>query len=210
MKLHYFKWLYLLFTDHLFFCRNVNQIRDGIGEKVSHCLRTFFTFLSCFALSLYHGWEVTLMVIATIPIVLITQSVCTKIQTKLSNTEQTVYAKATNLFEEIMNGIRTVIAFCVEDKEVARYDKCLVPARKAASKKGLVTGFGEGMAKLISFVGTAGIYWYGLTFVLDDRDKIDKRYTPAVLTIVCNTTLNSSCEKKIIFLTFKKIFHRFL
>lgn len=83
-----------------------------------------------------------------------------------------------------MNGIRTVIAFCGEEKEVERYDEQLDPARRAATKKGFATGFGEGMARFISFVTTALIYWYGIKFVLDDRDKVDKRYTPAVLTVV--------------------------
>lgn len=88
------------------------------------------------------------------------------------------------MVEEILGGIRTVIAFCGETKEVERYDRLLDPARKAVATKGLATGFGDGMMRFILFASTSLAYWYGLDYILEDRDKVDKKYTPAVLTIV--------------------------
>lgn len=107
-----------------------------------------------------------------------------QIQTKQTTKELSAYAIASNLVEEIFGGIRTVITFCGETKEVERYDKLLDPARKAVATKGFATGFGDGMMRFVLFASTALAYWYGLEYVLEDRNKVDKKYTPAVLTIV--------------------------
>lgn len=83
-----------------------------------------------------------------------------------------------------MNGIRTVVAFCGEKKEVERYEKLLQPARKAITKRGFATGFGEAVIRSIFFLSTALAFWYGLHLILEDRDRADKKYTPAILSLV--------------------------
>lgn len=63
----------------------------------------------------------------------------------------------------------------------------MIPARKAGTYKGLASGIGEGIMRFLFFGSNALAYWYGVKLVLDDRDKIDKDYTPAVLMIVIYT-----------------------
>lgn len=91
---------------------------------------------------------------------------------------------AANAVEEVIGGIRTVVAFCGEKSEVERYNKLLIPARKAGTRKGLASGIGEGIMRFLFFASNALAYWYGVQLVLNDRDKNDKEYTPAVLMIV--------------------------
>lgn len=105
-------------------------------------------------------------------------------QAKLTSKEINAYAVAGNVVEEVVGGIRTVVAFCGEKSEVERYNKLLTPAQKAGARKGLASGIGEGIMRFLFFASNALAYWYGVKLVLDDRDKIDKSYTPAVLMIV--------------------------
>lgn len=91
---------------------------------------------------------------------------------------------AANLVEEVLGGIRTVVAFCGEKREIERYDKLLVPAQKAGVRKGMSSGIGDGIMRFLFFASNALAYWYGVRLVLNDRDKTDKEYTPAVLMIV--------------------------
>lgn len=102
----------------------------------------------------------------------------------MTRSELDIYAIASNLAEEVLGGIRTVVAFCGEKNESERYDNLLHPARKKVAQKGIATGFGEGMARFLCFAGTSLIYWYGLHSILDERDKADKKYAPGVVIIV--------------------------
>ena len=94
------------------------------------------------------------------------------------------YASAGSLVEEVLGAIRTVVAFGGEKSESERYDSYLVPARKAAQRKGAFTGFSDGVLRGLLFISCAGAFWYGVNLILYDRGKEEKEYTPAILMIV--------------------------
>lgn len=105
--------------------------------------------------------------------------------------ETDAYSVAADLVEEVVGGIRTVVAFCGEKSERERYEKLLIPARKASKRKGLSSGIGDGIMRFLFFASNAVAYWYGVQLVLNDRDKVDKTYTPTVLMIVSEFTISS-------------------
>lgn len=105
-------------------------------------------------------------------------------QKRLSAKELDSYSVATNIAEEALGGIRTVYAFGGEQSEIERYNKGLIKAKYAVKLKGLLTGIGYGFMHFLFFACSALTFWYGVQLVLEDRDKIDKEYTLAVLMIV--------------------------
>lgn len=112
-------------------------------------------------------------------------------QAKLSVKEMNAYSAAANVAEEVLSGIRTVFAFCGENVEVKRYNRRLITAKNAGKLKGLLSGIGDGIMRFLFFGSNAIAFWYGVQLVLDDRNKEDKEYTPAVLMIV---TINTVIE----------------
>lgn len=63
------------------FCsvRDIEKIRDGISEKVSHFLFLIIGFLICVVMSFVYGWKLSLVVISYVPIVMITNTVIGKV-----------------------------------------------------------------------------------------------------------------------------------
>lgn len=104
-------------------------------------------------------------------------------QTSLSTKELDSYSAAANVAEEVLSGIRTVFAFGGEKLEIERYNKRLINAKKAVKVKGLLSGLGDGIMRFLFFGSNALAFWYGVKLVLEDRNKVDKEYTPAVLMI---------------------------
>lgn len=98
--------------------------------------------------------------------------------------ELDAYAKAASVVEEALSGIRTVLAFGGEKLEVERYRKLLEPAKYAARHKGLYSSITDAVTRFLFFASSALSFWYGVQWVLRDRDKADKEYTPASLMIV--------------------------
>lgn len=83
-----------------------------------------------------------------------------------------------------MGGIRTVFAFGGEKKEVERYIKLLNPAKLAAERKGFYSSVSDSVTRFLFFVSCSLSFWFGVKWVLADRDKPDKEYTAAALMIV--------------------------
>lgn len=108
--------------------------------------------------------------------------------------EQESYSNAGNLVEEAIHSIRTIVSFGGENKESSRYDNFLVPARKASQRKGAFSGISDAVLKSMLFLSCAGAFWYGVNLILDDRNKEEKEYTPAILMIVRFTAKANSIE----------------
>ncbi|XP_055382566.1 multidrug resistance protein homolog 65 [Condylostylus longicornis] len=161
----------------------IEKIRDGIAEKVSHFINLIAGFVITVIISFIYGWKLTLAVSVYIPIVMVTNYYVGMIQSKLTTRELESYASAGSLVEEVLAAIRTIAAFGGEKTEAERYDKFLVPARKAAVRKGAFTGFSDGVLKSLLFISCSGAFWYGVNLILADRDKEEKEYTPAILMI---------------------------
>lgn len=98
--------------------------------------------------------------------------------------EQNSYSAAANVAEEVLSGIRTVFAFGGERAEIERYNNRLINAKRAVRMRGLLSGIGEGIMYFLYLASYALAFSYGVKLVLDDRNKEDKEYTPAVLMIV--------------------------
>lgn len=117
----------------------------------------------------------------------------------MSAKEIDAYAAAANVAEEVLSGVRTVFAFSGERIEIDRYNKRLVPAKKAGRRKGFLSGVGDGVMRFLFFASNAVAFWYGVQLVLDDRDKTEKQYTPAVLMIVGSYKLLTKNHSKLNF-----------
>ena len=75
----------------------------------------FIFFMTIFVVSLinafYHGWELTLVILAAMPVLMIATGIIAGSQTALSEKEAAAYGKAGCVAEEALSAIRTVVAF---------------------------------------------------------------------------------------------------
>lgn len=86
-----------------------------------------------------------------------------------------------------------MLAFGGEQNEVDRYTKLLEPARRAAVRKGLFSSISDSVTRFLFFASSALSFWIGVQWVLNDRDKTDKEYTPASLLIVSEIPFGKHC-----------------
>lgn len=188
--------------------RDIEKIKNGIGEKVSHFLNIVFGFIVSIIMSFFYGWKLTLIVISYLPILCAVKwfvakvnlnfqqkiaknqfnyyDVDKKFQVASSTKELNTFARAANVVEEVLSGVRTVFAFGGEKIEVERYKKHLQPAIKIGIKKGIFACIDDAFVRLLYFASCAVSFWFGAQWVLEDRDKDinDKTYTTATLITV--------------------------
>jgi ATP-binding cassette, subfamily B (MDR/TAP), member 1 len=142
------------------------------------------SFIISVIFSFFYGWKLTLVILSCAPFIIISTAVVAKMQSSLTEKELKSYSAAGTIAEEVLGSIRTVIAFGGEKQELERYSDRLKPAEKNGKKKGVYSGIGGGLMWFIVYCCYALAFWYGISLIIADRDKIDKDYTPAVLIIV--------------------------
>nr|WEU75111.1 ABCB1-mScarlet-I fusion protein [Vector pPB-pCoBlast-actin5c-abcb1(67-1411)-mScI] len=163
---------------------DLNKLQEGIGEKIGMFVFFFVTFIASLINAFVHGWELTLVIMSVFPLLGITSGIMAKIQSSLTSREMAEYAKAGSIAEEVMGGIRTVLAFGGQEKEVKRYESNLIHARAAGIKRGLFTGISMGLVWLIIYASYSIAFWYGTGLILESRYPNDGEYDPATLIVV--------------------------
>lgn len=73
--------------------------------------------------------------------------------------------KATKLAGEAVANVRTVAAFCAEEKILSLFEGELESAKRQSQLRGQVSGFTFGIAKFVQFSSYALALWYGLRLV---------------------------------------------
>lgn len=167
------------------------------------------SFIVSVIFSFFYGWKLTLVILSCAPLIILSTAFVSKMQASLTKKELKAYSKAGSVAEEVLGSIRTVVAFGGEKKELERYSNRLIPAEKNGRKKGVYSGIGGGfmwliiyccyalavrvykiLEKFIPIIFYTFQFWYGISLILEDRGKVDKEYTPAVLIIVVRSLHN--------------------
>ncbi|XP_033762473.1 LOW QUALITY PROTEIN: ATP-dependent translocase ABCB1-like [Pecten maximus] len=159
---------------------DINQIHEGIGDKVSTFIQWFSSAISSFIIGFIYGWQLTLVMLSVAPLLALAAGVMSKIMASMSTKELTAYAKAGAVAEEVLSSIRTVVAFGGERKECKRYNEHLSEARDIGVTKSLGNGLSFGVTYMLIFLTDCLGFWYGAKLTRDQPDL----YTPGKILIV--------------------------
>lgn len=141
-------------------------------------------FLAGFVIAFGYGWELTLIVYGCAPFIVMSQGIVARAQSILTTWELKSYSMAGAVAEEVLGGIRTVVAFGGEEKELQRYRGNLKAAEANGNKKGLFTGLGIGIMWLITYCAYGVALWFGAKMVVENREEPVRIYTPNTIVIV--------------------------
>lgn len=161
---------------------DLNKIQDGIGEKIGMFTFSMTSFIASIINAFIHGWQLTLVMLVSTPVLAISMGILAKVQASLTENELKAYAEAGGVAEEVFSSIRTVMAFGGQSKEIDRFQKNLAFAKKAGIKRGMATGIGAGLVWGIIYASYALAFWYGISLILAACDG--NSYSSSDLLIV--------------------------
>ncbi|KAK3823505.1 MAG: p-glycoprotein [Benniella sp.] len=136
-------------------------IFDGLGDKVGLVISSLACFVAGFVIALVHGWKMTLVLLCSVPLMAAAGAFMAKFASQTSAEGQDAYAAAGGVAEQVISGIRTVVAFDGQKRELRKYSNFLDQAYKAGFKKAIATGIGLGSFMLILFLSYSLAFWYG-------------------------------------------------
>ncbi|KAK0147853.1 Multidrug resistance protein 1 [Merluccius polli] len=151
---------------------DIYKIQEGIGDKMGMLIQSLATFCVSFIIGFAKGWKLTLVILAISPLLGLSAALFSTVLTSFTSKEQTAYAKAGAVAEEVLSAIRTVFAFNGQDKEIKRYHKNLEDAKAMGIKKAVSSNIAMGFSFLVIYLSYALAFWYGSTLVLSGEYSI--------------------------------------
>ncbi|CAI5535201.1 unnamed protein product, partial [Closterium sp. Naga37s-1] len=142
-------------------------VQEAMGEKVATCMQFLAQFLGGFVVAFISGWQLALVMLATLPLLAVAGGVITVVVQQSTSKGQQAYTAAGTIVEECVGAIRTVAAFTAERKSVQAYAAHLHAAFKEGVKQGLASGFGYGLTIFVMFCSYALALWYGSKLIAD-------------------------------------------
>ncbi|XP_056648993.1 ATP-dependent translocase ABCB1-like isoform X1 [Diorhabda sublineata] len=176
------------------FTHNISKIEDGIGDKIGTFLFFESSFVAGIILSLAKGWKLALVCMVSLPLSTILMALISWVSTKFSEEEMESYGAAGAIAEEVLSSIKTVVAFDGQQKELTRYDKHLINAKKNNLKRGFFNALSNGCLWFFVYACYALSFWYGVKLILEERHLPPEKqiYTPANMISVFFSTLTAT------------------
>ena len=140
---------------------DIQAIQEGISEKMGMIFQMLALFVSGMVVAFVKGWNLAVIILATIPIIAVLAGTVGFYYSKLTAKSQDTYAHAGSIAEQAFAGIRTVYSFSLQGRFSSRYDKELDKACAIGCKRGVVLGVQIGLFMFVIFSTYALSFWYG-------------------------------------------------
>ncbi|SPQ97565.1 ABC transporter transmembrane region [Plasmodiophora brassicae] len=140
---------------------DITQVRDAMGQNIGNCFQFGFMFIGGLAVGLYKGWELTLVVLASVPLLAIAGAAFAKALSKDNTKAMDAFAVAGAVSEEVLRSIRTVTIFRSQEREVERFAGNLHLASETGIRKGRIVGASIGAMWASMLIAYGSALWYG-------------------------------------------------
>ncbi|MEQ1565603.1 MAG: ABC transporter transmembrane domain-containing protein [Myxococcota bacterium] len=136
-------------------------LQNTVTVNVSMGLRFGVGAIGGAAMLFYQSPRLTLIALAVVPVVAVGASLYGRMIRRVSVEVQDAIARATEIAEETISGLRTVRSFAREPAEVARYTAAVDQSYALASRRALLMGVFNGLMGFAGYGAIALVVWYG-------------------------------------------------
>lgn len=136
-------------------------LRTVVVDRSTILLQNLGLAITAFIIAFILNWRLTLVVMATYPLI-VSGHISEKLFMKgYGGDLSKAYLKANMLAGEAVSNIRTVAAFCSENKVLDLYSRELIEPSKRSFSRGQIAGILYGVSQFFIFSAYALALWYG-------------------------------------------------
>nr|KYP57752.1 ABC transporter B family member 4 [Cajanus cajan] len=148
------------------------SIRTLVGDALGLLVQDISTAITALVIAFEANWQLSLIVLVLVPLVLVNGHAQMKSMQGFSTNAKKLYEEASQVANDAVGNIRTVAAFCAEEKVMELYQKkCLGPIQTGI-RQGLVSGTGFGLSIFFLFSVYACSFYAGARLVEHDKTSI--------------------------------------
>lgn len=172
----------------------ISQIEKGIGEKVSQLSSIVSLVATGFAIGYSAGWELSTLLIATTPILMIAAAIFMRGIRKVAIESVQVYSKSGGTAEQALGAMRTVASLTGENKEHSVYQAAMKNVRKTMIWLAAQGGVAFGLFWFTNRATYALGFWFGGNLISWNRYNVITQETWSVgnvLTVFFSVSIAS-------------------
>ncbi|CAA0396521.1 unnamed protein product [Arabidopsis thaliana] len=140
-------------------------LKTIVVDRSTILLQNLGLVVTSFIIAFILNWRLTLVVLATYPLV-ISGHISEKLFMQgYGGDLNKAYLKANMLAGESVSNIRTVAAFCAEEKILELYSRELLEPSKSSFRRGQIAGLFYGVSQFFIFSSYGLALWYGSTLM---------------------------------------------
>ena len=124
-------------------------------------MQQFSAFIGAFIIAFVRNWELTLVMMAALPIMAGAGYAIAKVTSYAQNASATAYAKAGTVADSNISRIRTVAASTAEERSINAYTTGLSFPMRVEERAGTFADSFTGVANAVGFWFFALAMWYG-------------------------------------------------
>ena len=155
----------------------VNELQQGLAKKFAELVQTSFQMAGGFAVGFYFSWKLSLVILATTPLIFMSTMMLVKTVATLEKSVE-AYKAADAVATESLNAIRVTNALNIQPVLAKRYNSHLGAAEKEAATRTWKAAFSGGSLYGTMFLMYSLGLWYGNKLVADSMDNALKKYPP--------------------------------
>ncbi len=173
---------------------DVGVIQTVTTSSFTELLRTCLVLTGGIAIIAYTNLRLTLMMLAVVPIVIISAQFYGRYVRRLSTRVQDRLAEANSVLEETLSAIRIVQSFVREDYERQRYREKITEALKLAVRRSVAGGGFIAFIIMVVYSGIAVMLWFGLRLVTSGEMTAGQLTAFVLYTFVIASSISGMSE----------------
>ncbi|XP_013931904.1 PREDICTED: ATP-binding cassette sub-family B member 5 isoform X2 [Thamnophis sirtalis] len=140
---------------------DASQVKGATGSRLALMTMTFFTLVTALIIAFANGWQLTLLILACIPFILVAKTFQMKSMTGHAAQDQKALEEAGRISTEVVENIRTVVALTREDRFFENYKASLYKPHKDILKKAPINGLSYAIGMSFNFFINAAVFSFG-------------------------------------------------
>ncbi|XP_058747679.1 ABC transporter B family member 2-like [Vicia villosa] len=160
-------------------------LKTIVVDRSTILLQNVGLVVTAFIIAFILNWRITLVVLATYPLIISGHIGEKLFMQGFGGNLSKAYLKANMLAGEAVSNIRTVAAFCAEEKIIGLYVNELVEPSKRSFKRGQIAGIFYGISQFFIFSSYGVALWYGSVLIekeLSSFKSIMKSFMVLIVT----------------------------
>ncbi|KAM0424826.1 hypothetical protein ACHAPT_009882 [Fusarium lateritium] len=170
---------------------NGQLIQSGIAEKLGIFIQSVATFVAAFVIAFISQWKLTLILICIVPALILIVGTLSVPDAKIETRILKLQAQAGSYAESIFGGVRTIHAFSLRSRVVAKFDTYLQDVYREGKKKNLLYGLMFGGEYFVVYSGMGLAFWQGINMIArGEVSNIGKVFTVLMSVIIAASTIS--------------------
>ncbi|TKY54331.1 ABC transporter B family member 4 [Spatholobus suberectus] len=148
------------------------SIRTLVGDALGLLVQDIATAITALVIAFEANWQLSLIVLVLVPLVLLNGHAQMKSMQGFSTDAKKLYEEASQVVNDAVGNIRTLAAFCAEEKVMELYQKKCVGPIQTGIRQGLVSGTGFGLSLFFLFSVYACSFYAGARLVENGKTSM--------------------------------------